>query len=97
MDYVDEKRIQSAFYHPVSKPKTRVGMTKIYPAAWKCALGVGNFHSGPVDFNYKLSCVFPCFMLFIYVLEGEKSKTKHSKFKWNPVATSNFTELLSAD
>ncbi len=50
MDYVDEKRIQSAFYHPISKPKTRVGMTKIYPVERKCALEVENFHNGLVGF-----------------------------------------------
>ena len=27
VDYLDEKRIESAFYNPKSKPKTWVGMT----------------------------------------------------------------------
>ncbi len=74
MDYVDEKRIQSAFYHPISKPKTRVGMTKIYPAAQKCTLGVVNFHSAMVDFKPKLGCVFLRFMPFNCTLQGEKLK-----------------------
>lgn len=28
MDEVDEKRIESAYYHGMSKPDTRVGMTE---------------------------------------------------------------------
>ncbi len=74
MDYLDKKRIQSAFYHPISKPKTRVGMTKIYPAALKYTLEVGNSHNGLVDFKFKLGCVFSCFMPFNCILQGEKLK-----------------------
>jgi len=68
VDYVDEKRIQSAFYHPVSKPKTRVGMTKIYPAVRKYALGVENLHSGLVDLNLDFVAVsfVLCFKIAFY-------------------------------
>ena len=30
VDYVDEKRTESAFYYPISKPETRVGV-KLVP------------------------------------------------------------------
>ncbi len=85
MDYVDEKRIQSAFYHPVSKPKTRVGVTKIYPAAWKCTLGVGNFYSVLVDFKLELSCVSLHFVHFNCTFQGEKLKRRTpnlSEIQW---------------
>ena len=31
VDCVDEKRTESAFYHPISKPETRVGIMKTIP------------------------------------------------------------------